>query len=374
MHLQHSERLQASPWVRRTVHAESFTTSKPVKKSSPVPSVPRPDPHLLSKVRRKPLPSPENSKIFRETDSFHPVHTIKSPFTRRISWSRRISESAKPLLILNWEGVIGQWYRPGYAESYEVYMRQGWEQGVKMMMEMFLVVLLTSLSSEKLTRLTDIFTSKSITFDAVYKIRKSDGTSFLLDYSQIISDFGFQTETDSILIVSSLGIDQEDLKIRSEIDLIQEFSTSRHRRFLCHCCPINVPNPVCLLVPNFIAQAGYVSARMDFIAKVIGDWLQFDCSLRRNQVNFREIFGKMKGKYGVKKVEIGVEVMKSYREEVNGVERCYSRSSIEEEGEVVRIVVLTDVGKPAGVAMPYTEARKAGDRRLERKLSTKSLL
>ena len=328
----------------------------------------------ISRISRKPPPSPEEPKAFRETISFHPSQTAKSLSTSRVAWARRSSHCSKPLLILNWEGVIGQWYRPGYGEPCEVYFRQGWEQGVKMLMEMFSVVLVTALGKEKRAKMLEISSSKGICFDAVYKKRKSDGTSFQLDYSQIIQDFSFQPHPDSILIVSSLGLDQEDLKDRSGLDLLQEKSMSRRRRYLCNSCPSGDAPPVCFLVPNHVAQVGMVSARMDFIAKVIGEWMQFDCKLNRTQVNFGKVY-ESAGKYGVKRVEIAADLLTGYREELRGEEeQCYSRSSMEGRLRVARILVLTEVGRPAGVATPYIDARRPGERKLERKLSTRSLL
>lgn len=337
---------------------------------SPLSAISRPDASLLS---RKPPPSPEEPKFLRETNSFHPSQTAKSISTSRVVWARRSSHS-KPLLVLNWEGVLGQWYRPGYGESWEAYWRQGWDQGVKMLMEMFLVVLVTALGKEKRGKMLDISASKGISFDAVYKKRKADGTSFQLDYSQILQDFDFQQHPNSVLIVSSLGLDQEDLKDRSGLALLREQSMSRHRRYLAHCCPCGDPPPLCLLVPNHVAQVGMVCARMDFIAKVIGEWVQFDCNLDRSQVNFAKIYENV-GKYGVKKVEIAADLLTGYREELRGEEeQCYSRNSLEGSLRVARILVLTEVGRPAGVAVPYLDTRRPGERKLERKLSTRSLL
>ena len=66
----------------------------------------------------------------------------------------------------------------------------------------------------------------------MYKKRKADGTSFVMDYSQIVSDFGVALNPKSVLIVSSLGIDLEDLQVREGIALLREDSVSRPRKYL----------------------------------------------------------------------------------------------------------------------------------------------
>jgi hypothetical protein len=365
---QQSERIPVSPWRKKPAPA-----IKKHYQRSPLSAISRPDPSPLPKIPQKPISSPEEPKIFRESDSFHSSRPLKTTFTTRISWARRSTHSNKPLLLLNFEGVLGQWYRPGYGEPYEVYFRQGWEQGVKILMEMFLVVLITSLCKEKRGKVLDIFTTKGVCFDAIYKQRKTDGTSFELDYSQIIQDFGFQQHISSILILSSIGLDHEELKDRSGLALLREKTTSRHRRYLCHCCPCGDPPPLCLLVPNHVAQAGMVSARMDFIAKIIGEWVHFDCKLSRSEVNFLKIY-ETAGKHGIKKVEISADLLSGYREELRGEDQCYSRSSVESPMRLARILVLAEVGKPAGVATAYQDPRRLGERKLERKLSTRSLL
>jgi hypothetical protein len=71
-----------------------------------------------------------------------------------------------------------------------------------------------------------------VVFDAVYKKRKRDGTSFVLDYSQVLLDFSCDPGLESVLIVSSLGLDQEDIAVREGKALLADCSVSKHRRYL----------------------------------------------------------------------------------------------------------------------------------------------
>ena len=161
-----------------------------------------------------------------------PLSSPQFPDTRLLSWSRRSSAIGKPLLLLNFEGVVGSWHRPSYSDQYELYLRPGWDAGVKLLSQKFEVALFTSLEKDKRAKLTEIFALKGVSFDAVYKKRKGDGTCFVMDYGQVIQHFGFRDWERAVVVVASVGIDLEDLGSREGVALIREETTSRRRRFL----------------------------------------------------------------------------------------------------------------------------------------------
>lgn len=160
---------------------------------------------------------------------------VKWEETTRLCWRRRSAFRLHPLLIFNWEGVLGDYIKlPWSCGSPDLFLRPGTEMSLlEVLFPRFQVALLTSLSSGPRTVLLDHLEKKSgIVFDAVYKKRKRDGTSFVLDYSQVLLDFSRNQSLESVLIVSSLGLDQDDIAVREGKALIEDDSVSRHRRYL----------------------------------------------------------------------------------------------------------------------------------------------
>lgn len=155
--------------------------------------------------------------------------------TTRICWHRRSAFRLHPLLILNWEGVLGDYIKPPWScTAPDLVLRPGTEKSLlEVLLPRFQIALLTSLSSGPRTTLLDHLEKRSgLVFDAVYKKRKRDGTSFVLDYSQVLLDFSRDPSLESVLIVSSLGLDQDDIAAREGKALIEDCSVSRHRRYL----------------------------------------------------------------------------------------------------------------------------------------------
>lgn len=154
--------------------------------------------------------------------------------TARVLWRRRTVCRAYPVLILNFEGVVGDYMKSApwtYAQDF--YLRPGFDRSLLDLLTKFQVVLMTALPKVHRNTLLDILEKRhGIVFDAVYKKRKTDGTSFVLDYSQVLLDFSIDSGLEAVLIITSVGIDQEDLAVREGPELIKDDSVSSRRRFL----------------------------------------------------------------------------------------------------------------------------------------------
>ena len=114
---------------------------------------------------------------------------------------------------------------------------------------------------------------------------------------------------------------------------------------------------------------------MDFIVKVIGQWVRFEPLTTKTTVDFR-LFADLPSKHGLKKVSIPAGALSSYREELKGFDQSYARRS-DSSSSTALFLVLTSLGNPSGQSLVSTDHMrppKSSERRLERKLSTKSLI
>lgn len=235
-----SDRGEQSPSTRRTLRTQggrrniehSFERRTHPLTYAQLPSSPH--------SPRKPFPSPSKPPFLPPClYSKAPLSKAKWPATTRLLWKRRLIQRSAPLVIVHFEGAMGEFRREPWTAGLELCVREGTEQGLAALLHRYQTVLVTTLAKEQRKCLLDCLKKRTgVTFDAVYKLRKSDGTSFLLDYSQIFSDFTVcphkppSPSLNSTLIVSSIGLNQEDLCCRQGLDLLYESSVSSFRRYL----------------------------------------------------------------------------------------------------------------------------------------------
>lgn len=213
-----------------------------------------------------------------------PLSKAKWPATTRLLWKRRLTQRSAPLVIVHFEGVVGEFRREPWTAGLELCVREGVERGLAALLQRYQVALVTALGKDQRKSLLDCLKKRSgLVFDAVYKIRKSDGTSFLLDYSQILSDFTVSPHKipspslNSTLIVSSIGLNQDDLGCRQGLDLLYESSVSHFRRYLwygidSHAAPLPGPVvPICLFLPHPLAQDSNTCLPFEEVVTIVGE-------------------------------------------------------------------------------------------------------
>lgn len=239
-----SERGERSPSTRRTLKTQGGRRNQEhsletVRHKHPLTYAQLPSPP--HSPRKPSFPSPAKPPFLPPCRySKAPLSKPKWPCTTRLLWKRRLTQRSAPLVIVHFEGVVGEFMRvEPWTAGVELCVREGVERGLVAILDKYQAVLVTMLGKEQRKYLLDLLKKRfGVVFDAVYKLRKSDGTSFLLDYSQILSDFAISPHKPpspslhSTLILSSIGLNQEDLTYRQGLDLVCEPSVSHFRRYL----------------------------------------------------------------------------------------------------------------------------------------------
>ncbi|CAG9324971.1 unnamed protein product [Blepharisma stoltei] len=197
--------------------------------------------------------------------------------TKRVQFKRRLEMAQKCLVILGFEGVLGDVFKLSLWDKgpMKLYLRREAVKGVKKLTEDYQVVLFVQSSRARTSKLVEFFASKNVHFDGVYRAKNSRDfekdlnlkryqkvkkrnlkySEFIHDYSQIALDFGLQHETlEKILIVSSLSLDFEEIENTTGKDLLFRKYSHNLCHFLCKAAPnhknTSVPLPISLLVPD----------------------------------------------------------------------------------------------------------------------------
>lgn len=184
-------------------------------------------------------------EVPRETGHFLPS---KSEFSERVYWNKRVLGDM-PLVIIVFEGVIGDFARRSLWENKgtDMLMCPGWANGLKSLSQHSYIALISAFPLENLNFLQDFFLHNGVGLDAIY--RKTSQPRHLQNFSQIFSDF----LNYKAIILSSVGIDRNELESRQGMDLIYEKSMSSHKKIICNMCPTD-KNSMVLLFPNPRAQ------------------------------------------------------------------------------------------------------------------------
>lgn len=166
-------------------------------------------------------------------------------WSKRIFFARRIEMARKNLIILVFDGVVGDCFKRNLWEEgpVKLYFRRGVIKELKELLEEFQVVLFFISNDIKPRKILKYLTSKDIIFDAVYKSRNSSQyakshkfsknptkkplkyTEFIQNFSQIYLDFGLQNEIqEKVLLVTSVSLSPEDLESKGESLLVHRNS------------------------------------------------------------------------------------------------------------------------------------------------------
>lgn len=126
----------------------------------------------------------------KRLDYSYTLTNPKADFSERLAWSRRTSNSGKPLLIIVYTGVLGDYFfETLWSEERKHYLAPNLTKGYGKLKEHFQIVLFIGLGKKLAEPILKNLKSLSITFDAVYRRRKQSSEYFRQDYSQIYSDF-----------------------------------------------------------------------------------------------------------------------------------------------------------------------------------------
>lgn len=185
----------------------------------------------------------------------------------RIYWKRRGEMKGKPLLIINFEGIIGDIVR--VEESQRLIVRAGLVAGSGLLSERFQIAVFVGLSRRRSRKLVGELLDLGMEMDAAYKRRgRGKRPVYVSDYTQPVSDFHSSCST--VLTVSPLLLDQDEVLNPSSPYLLYSPTLSMSRRYVLRGLPTT--STVTVLVPSLQAQENYLVPALDTIA---GQLLRF---------------------------------------------------------------------------------------------------
>lgn len=198
-------------------------------------------------------------------------------WTERMRWDRRPSHANSPLVILNFEGVLGDYFEESFWTKRPacLYLRPGWLKGLRLLTKRMQLVLVASCSQGKLRKLLEILNERKVKFDAVYRRHSHKQERHLLNYSQILHEFHVKKPvSDRTLVLSSIALEDAEIEKRFGQDLVYEPSMSLDKRWTC----MNTPSshnaslrPAFCLVPNPRVQPGFSSMTFDTICNFVNE-------------------------------------------------------------------------------------------------------
>ena len=189
-------------------------------------------------------------------------------FTHKVCWSKR-KASGLPLVIIVFEGVIGDFYRKHWWENRgsDMSLCSGWNKGINDIYQKAFVAVVSSSADDKVEFIVKLFMHYHVKFDGIYK-RTGVQPGYLQDYSQIFSDFSVK----DALVVSSLSLDIEEIQSRECWGLFYEPSLSEAKRIVARMCPVHrfgEVKPSVVLVPNPRGQEGEVGLCFGEISRFV---------------------------------------------------------------------------------------------------------
>ena len=218
--------------------------------------------------------SPASISLLLDSPS-EPV--LKWQNSARLAFARRAEMTNRPLIIIHFSGVLGDFFSPDHWTSpVEFFLRPGWVKGVRSLSQFLQVVLFIDLPRSRYEKVNQAIRASGLQIDAVYRRRKKQ-VAFLQDYSQTLYDFGLKGVSSShVMVVSALQLEQSEIQTRKDWGLVYERSMSSHRRI----CTFGLPvwsNNVSLfwMVPNPRAQDGHECISFEDIATVILKFLEY---------------------------------------------------------------------------------------------------
>ena len=113
----------------------------------------------------------------------------------RLQFQRRSEMTARPLVIVQFTGVLGDWYSPEpWSPATSLYMRKDWLCGLQRLSSLAQTALYIDLSRRRILQICTLLKANQVHIDAIYKPR-SRKYRYLQDYSQTITDFGVNPAT-----------------------------------------------------------------------------------------------------------------------------------------------------------------------------------
>lgn len=252
---------------------------------------------MLSKQQSTRNSSLSNAKPGKENKKWE--------FTEKVQYNRRKIPDF-PLVIIVFEGVIGDFYKKSLwdARASDMALCFGWCKGIEKIYQKAYVVVVSSSDSEKIGFICQLFQYKNVKVDGIYR-RIGMQPGYFQDYSQIFHDFQVKTA----LVVSSLGLDIEEINTRQAWSILYEPSLSSDKKILAKMCPLSQFSNIkqnLLLVPNPRGQNLELAIHFTAVSSLIKKMLKKNQCLHEIAEEFNsEMTGIKSFKLGFK--DFGIE-------------------------------------------------------------------
>ena len=206
----------------------------------------------------------DNTSDFTSDDSILPVtEECHDNGTKRIYFRRRESMLNSSLVIINFEGILGEIQKYPIFDinaKHGLYLRQGVIKGIKKLMNKFQVVLVSSKIEQRIREVLNYFKSEGVYFDGVYTRQENEiKNDIYFSYSQIFEDFKICPENVKweVLILWPILLENSEIKMRESDELLYDESVNNDKFF--HVRNIfdyreTTDVPVTLLVPHLLSQ------------------------------------------------------------------------------------------------------------------------
>lgn len=159
----------------------------------------------------------------------------QAKWSKRLKLSKRPEMASKVLVVIVFEGVIGDLYTDNMWQDKEpkLHIRKGLAKGIQILRQHFQLALMIKSCYPNTTKLLNFFNSKNLKFDAIYQSdneakwksknsalikRKFKYSDHVQDFSQVSKDFHIEGEEISrMLVVTSTWPESQDSGIDSVI-------------------------------------------------------------------------------------------------------------------------------------------------------------
>lgn len=207
----------------------------------------------------------------------------------RLQFQRRSEMATRPLVIVQFTGVLGDWYSPEAWCSPSLYLRPDWLSGLQRLSSIAQTALYLDLSRCHTLAISALLKANQVHVDAIYKPRGRK-YRYLQDYSQTISDFGVSPET-HIVTLAALNMDVSE--VGTPWERIYCPSASVKARICVNGLP-TAGNRVAVvaLVPNPRAQEEQTGVLFEEVIKGLSEVIQPGKSLK---AAFRRLLGRAQG-------------------------------------------------------------------------------
>jgi hypothetical protein len=227
--------------------------------------------------------------------------SLKWEYSERIFWNKRKTRPF-PLVIIVFEGVIGDFYKQNYWDprTSDMVLCPGWIKGLFTIYQKAYIAVISSLSPEKAEFLSELFKYNNVSIDAMYR-RKGIQPYFSQNYSQVLQEFNCS----SALVLAAVGLETAEIETRANWELIFEPTLSNTKKINIQMWPLHKENSMkytVLLIPNPRAQAEEGCLNFNRIAKVVRKVIKhLKGNMEIIEVGHREVIrvGKIEaGKFG----------------------------------------------------------------------------